>query len=251
MERFEQPRRRDEAFYDEMAHTYSVVYGKRKKIFEDEESVIHQLFIYKKQDLDKFLESATKEEVEKIKEYAEFHDDLMTIRMKDSSSEEIEKVDQKMQSNTEFKDYIDKRLPSCLVEDYVHWTLELEALPEDLSKIKDNGETYEDEFERFSLSDYQLKKLFGYIGNRDNEIKEGFEEQFGIMLGPENEEGKHEVKELDIKGRAWEEYKKFGDIADYISGKANQNVQDEINNRLIEDNNFRNFIGRIKKAIVK
>jgi hypothetical protein len=240
MERFKQPENRDEVFYDEMAHVYSVVYGKRKDIFEDTESVIHHLFIYKKQDLDKFLQSATKEEVEKVKEYAEFHDFLMIIRTKNSLPEEIEKVYTEMQSNDKLKNYIDKRLPSCLVEDYVHWILETRDLPEDLSQLKDNGETYKDEFERFSLSDYQIKKLFNYVGDRDKEIKEGFEEQYGTVIGPQDG-GSHQVKELEVKSRAWEEYKEFQDLVNYLKGNIDADLEDNINNKLIEDKNFRMF----------
>lgn len=194
--------------------------------------------------MNKFMEGHEPEK--RNTEEARFHDNLMVLLSKDSTEEQIETVEREMAENPKLREYIDERLPRALVAEYASWNFTMNQSSEEMRDELIPGESEDEMRDRMSMSDNQIKLLFGFDGKRDTEIKDAFEEQFDLATGPESE-----ATESEVKSGSWDKYQNFRNIADYVYGKASDIIQNEINDRLISDEQFRNFIDKIKKALGK
>lgn len=185
--------------------------------------------------LKQFLDNATPDETEILRRKMELQDKHAVLFDRWSEEEIVKEIIHEIGIDPELKEYLEQRLPGEYGEKYFRW----------------KKQTEEGGSDSIGLSEQQLRLFFDYVLTEKLRILEAFKYQALLSQwtpdgGIENvATALHENDKSEIVANRY--YNELRDIIDYVNGTNIENIT----NRIIEDENFRKFLDRVREALGK
>ncbi len=211
---------------DRLAHLYMVSISK---------DLADPLSVDEEKELNDFLATGSEGDIEKVKKDAEWR--LKSIKYNNpqwSSVEERASIEQAMQTDPEFREYIEKGEAEIITQNYAMWRDEIENGPVDPK-------------EPYEMTDDEIKKFFIFLDSYPDTVEESLQ---GMMADITQGDDGDIVVEPNEERYVSERHKLL-ELRDYIQGSLSARKTSDFNNELIDDIRFRKMFEKIKQALTE
>jgi len=187
------------------------------------------------QELDQFLETASQEQKDIVDKKAQWKRKYFTYINKSASPEEKEQIEEDMEKDPEFKDYIERTQAWALAERYSMWRYGVEKAEED-----PDGRI-------FDMDDSEIFTFFNLLESHPDVIDEALG-----MMSSEIHAGPYKNSKFMIRpneGNYMTERQKLLELRDYFTGKIGEDEKDSLHNEIIDNPAFRSMFVKIQNAL--